>query len=74
MNSASVKSLADLAIGGLVLSPELTLAELDDIIKNSILSCEITVYGRIVLMTTEYCPHVDSKKDAQPVIQGAMMP
>lgn len=62
MNSASVKSLADLAIGGLVLSPELTLAELDDIIKNSILSCEITVYGRIVLMTTEYCPHVDFKK------------
>ena len=56
-NTWTIAQLRDLGLKGVVLSPELTTAEIHDIIKRSCLPCEILVYGRIRLMTLEYCPH-----------------
>jgi putative protease len=61
MNSLSIAQLYDLGVMGVVLSPELTTAEIRDIIKRSFLPCEILVYGRIPLMTLEYCAHAVNK-------------
>jgi putative protease len=61
MNSLSIAQLHDLGLKGVVLSPELTTAEIRDIIKQSLLPCEILVYGRIPLMTLEYCAQAADK-------------
>jgi putative protease len=60
-NSLSLAQLSDLGLRGGVLSPELTTSEIRDIIDRSSLPCEILVYGRITLMTLEYCPHAANK-------------
>lgn len=57
MNTATISVLRSLGLKGVVLSPELTVDEIYDVAKGSSLHCEIIVYGRIVLMTTEFCPH-----------------
>ncbi|HZK34190.1 MAG TPA: DUF3656 domain-containing protein [Bacillota bacterium] len=57
MNSMATGLLESLNMSSIVLSPELTLGEMHDINKNTYLPCQITVFGRIRLMTTEYCPH-----------------
>ena len=62
MNTLSIAQLYDLGLKGIVLSPELTIGEIRDIIKKSSLPCEILVYGRVTLMTMEYCPHAMEKK------------
>ena len=62
MNTLSIAQLYDQGLKGIVLSPELTIDEIRDIIKKSSLPCEILVYGRVTLMTMEYCPHAMDKK------------
>ncbi|HHY82389.1 MAG TPA: U32 family peptidase [Clostridiales bacterium] len=58
-NTLTIDQLHDFGLKGVVLSPELTIAEIRDIINGSSLPCEILVYGRITLMTLEYCPQAD---------------
>jgi putative protease len=60
-NSLSLAQLYDLGLKGVTLSTELTIAEINDIINKSLLQLELLVYGRIVLMTLEYCPLADEK-------------
>jgi len=56
-NSQSIVQLAELGLKGVTLSPELTITELHDIMNRTVLPWEILVFGRLVLMTLEYCPH-----------------
>ncbi|MGI6537981.1 MAG: DUF3656 domain-containing U32 family peptidase [Caldicoprobacterales bacterium] len=56
-NSLALEALKTQGLAGVTLSPELTMAEIRDIIKRSCMMCEVLVYGRIPLMTLEYCPH-----------------
>jgi len=60
-NTLTIDQLYDFGLEGVVLSPELTTAEIHDIINGSLLPCEILVYGRITLMTLEYCPQAKGK-------------
>ena len=60
-NSMSMDELSRLGLKGVTLSPELTLAEIRDIMNQTSLPWEILVYGRIVLMSLEYCPHANKK-------------
>jgi putative protease len=62
-NTLAMAQLADLGIKGVTLSPELTIAEIRDIINQTFLPWEILVYGRIVLMTLEYCPKANEKNN-----------
>lgn len=64
-NSFSLKLLEGLGINGAVLSPELTIDELDDIIKRSNIDCEILVHGHLPLMIMQYCPAGGSRKNCR---------
>ncbi|MCR4434984.1 MAG: DUF3656 domain-containing protein [Clostridiales bacterium] len=55
-NSISEKKLLDLGLDGITLSPELNLAQLARLQRFEGLERETVVYGRLPLMTSEYCP------------------
>lgn len=60
-NSLTIAQLSDLGLKGVTLSPELTIGEIRDIINRTSLPWEILMFGRITLMTLEYCPQGDGK-------------
>lgn len=62
-NSASLEVLEGLDIDSVVLSPELTIRELDGIIKKSNVDCEVLVHGHLPLMIMQHCPVGVSSKD-----------
>lgn len=55
-NSSSLKQLAELGLNGVTLSLELTLNQIRDLEDIPGFAKEAVVYGRIPLMTSEYCP------------------
>ncbi|RXE59311.1 DUF3656 domain-containing U32 family peptidase [Acetivibrio mesophilus] len=55
-NSISIKALRDMGFDGASLSPELNLNQIKDLEKFPEFTEEVLVYGRIPLMTSEYCP------------------
>jgi len=55
-NSSSLEQLAQLGVSCVTLSVELTLNQIRNLADISGMSKEVTVYGRIPLMTSEYCP------------------
>jgi len=55
-NSLSIKEMKDMGLRGITLSPELTLKQIEGMNKPEGLEVEAIVYGRIPLMTSEYCP------------------
>ncbi|NLL06739.1 MAG: U32 family peptidase [Clostridiaceae bacterium] len=55
-NSSSLKQLAQLGLSGATLSFELTLNQIRNLISIPGFTKEALVYGRIPLMTSEYCP------------------
>lgn len=54
-NSSSLEQLHQLGLSGVTLSAELTLTQIRNLADISGLSKEVIVYGRIPLMTSEYC-------------------
>lgn len=61
-NSDSAQVYKSMGFKGITLSPELNLAQICDISEKLIIEAESIVYGRLPLMTSEYCP-VGSVKD-----------
>ncbi|MCX8130801.1 MAG: U32 family peptidase [Clostridia bacterium] len=55
-NSVSIDELNKLGLEGAVLSPELNLGQIKDLEAKDNFRKEAIVYGRIPLMTSEYCP------------------
>ncbi|MFZ5989159.1 MAG: DUF3656 domain-containing U32 family peptidase [Bacillota bacterium] len=55
-NSSSMGVLKDLGFNGVTLSPELNLNQIKALKEIPGLTKEVMVYGRIPLMTSEYCP------------------
>ncbi|WP_010681056.1 DUF3656 domain-containing U32 family peptidase [Acetivibrio cellulolyticus] len=55
-NSSSIKQLAELGLNGITLSLELTLSQIKNLADIPEIAKEVVVYGRIPLMTSEYCP------------------
>ena len=55
-NSSSLEQLAQLGLNSITLSVELTLNQIRNLANIPGLSKEVIVYGRIPLMTSEYCP------------------
>ncbi|MCX7749508.1 MAG: U32 family peptidase [Clostridia bacterium] len=55
-NSFTVEELYYLGLKGITLSPELTLGQISRLKEVSAISKEALVYGRLTLMTSEYCP------------------
>ncbi|MEN2775085.1 DUF3656 domain-containing U32 family peptidase [Acetivibrio clariflavus] len=55
-NSSSLEQFAQLGLKGITLSVELTLNQIRNLADIAGLSKEVIVYGRIPLMTSEYCP------------------
>jgi putative protease len=62
-NAFAMDQHSALGLKGVTLSPELTLAEIRDIIKKASIWWEILVYGRLVLMNLEYCPQSQGKNN-----------
>ncbi|NLC44826.1 MAG: hypothetical protein GX783_11195 [Clostridiales bacterium] len=62
-NAFTMDQLSALGLKGLTLSPELTLAEIRDIMKKASMPWEVLVYGRLVLMNLEYCPQSQGKNN-----------
>ncbi len=62
-NAFAMDQLSTLGLKGITLSPELTLAEIRDIMKKTSMPWEILVYGRLVLMNLEYCPQSQGKNN-----------
>ncbi len=62
-NAFAVEQLSALGLKGVTLSPELTLAEIRDIMRKTSVPWEILVYGRLVLMNLEYCPQSQGKNN-----------
>ncbi len=54
-NNYSVQSLKDLNLSTYTISPELNKIETNDVLKNANLKSEIIVYGKIPVMTNNYC-------------------
>jgi putative protease len=54
-NSSSIYAFQELGLKGLTLSYELTLKQIERLSKGNTRT-ELVVYGRIPLMTSEYCP------------------
>ncbi|HHW48894.1 MAG TPA: U32 family peptidase [Clostridiaceae bacterium] len=55
-NSFSVNEIKRLGLSAITLSVELTLKQIEKLKNISGISKEVIVYGRIPLMTSEYCP------------------
>lgn len=55
-NSFSIDELEKLGIGGITLSSELTLQQINSLKNSGSIEKEVAVYGRLPLMTSEYCP------------------
>jgi len=55
-NSLSLEELKGLGLSGITLSPEMTLAQIENLKRIPGLAKETVVYGRIPLMVSEYCP------------------
>jgi len=55
-NSSSLEQLAQLGVKGVTLSVELTLNQIRNLADIPGISKEVITYGRIPLMTSEYCP------------------
>ncbi len=55
-NSCTAKVLSELNFSGITLSHELTLRQIEALIAPEGMELEAVVYGRIPLMTSEYCP------------------
>jgi len=62
-NAISIKQLADLGVQGVILSQELQYREIEDVAAESIIPCELMIFGYIPLMITEYCPVGRAIKD-----------
>ena len=56
LNSFAMEELAELKLEGAVLSPELNLKQINRLGKKPGFMTEAIVYGRLPLMTSEYCP------------------
>lgn len=54
-NSESLVLLAEEGVAEATLSPELTLAEVEEVIARSPIPCELLVHGPLELMVSEYC-------------------
>ncbi len=65
-NRASVLAVSELGYGDTALSYELNMRQLEEINKNIGLATEVGVYGRIPVMTSEYCPVGGSVSGAAP--------
>lgn len=55
-NSYSAEALRNLSLSGVTLSPEMTLGQIEALREFPEIKYEAIVYGRIPLMTSEYCP------------------
>jgi len=55
-NSFSIHEMKKLGLNSITLSLELTLKQIENLRSISGISKEVIVYGRIPLMTSEYCP------------------
>ena len=55
-NSFSEKELSSKGLYGITLSPEMTMKQINNFGSEDRLQREIVVYGRIPVMTSEYCP------------------
>ncbi len=66
INSASIQAVSDLGYEGAALSYELNMRQLEEINKNTQLATELGIYGRIPVMTSEYCPIGGSISGAAP--------
>lgn len=55
-NRFSLREAADMGLESVTLSPELTLGQAAAIAEGSSVTVEAVVYGRLPLMTSEYCP------------------
>ncbi|MEW9122042.1 MAG: U32 family peptidase [Thermotaleaceae bacterium] len=55
-NRGAIKQLKELGVDEVCLSPELTLKQLEKIMKNGLLPAEVVVHGHLMLMVMEYCP------------------
>lgn len=55
-NSQTIDFLKILGVGGVTLSPELTLQQIKSLAKKSSLPTECIVHGRAELMISSYCP------------------
>lgn len=55
-NSTSIRTLKDMGFDGAAVSPELNLNQIKALEKFPEFIEEVLVYGRIPLMTSEYCP------------------
>ncbi len=74
-NSFTAKQLENLGIDEIILSPELTKEQINEI--KTVLPCELKAYGRQRLMVSEYCPigstvggFSDSKECSRPCTKG----
>lgn len=54
-NQATVTGLKDWGVERVTLSPELTMAQIKDMVSHSKLPLEVQVHGALPLMVTEYC-------------------
>ena len=54
-NNYSIDELENLNITTFTISPELNLLEIQDLVKNTRINSEIIIYGKIPVMTNNYC-------------------
>ncbi|TCO73629.1 DUF3656 domain-containing U32 family peptidase [Marinisporobacter balticus] len=64
-NNGSIECLKEMNVEEITLSPELTLKQIKEIIKQSELPCEVIVHGNLPLMISKYCPISTMLKDGQ---------
>lgn len=62
MNSYSIQQLEQLGIRGMTLSPELDFKNIKQLRLMPELEVEAVVYGKLPVMTMEYCPHQQLKE------------
>ncbi len=55
-NNVTVKFLQEMGAKEVTLSPELTLKQMESIVKRSTIPCEAIIHGHIPLMIMKYCP------------------
>ncbi|HHY90103.1 MAG TPA: U32 family peptidase, partial [Clostridiales bacterium] len=55
-NNVAVELLREVGAGEVTLSPELTLKQMEEIIQNASVPCEVIIHGHLPLMIMKYCP------------------
>ncbi len=62
MNSYTIDYFEKLGLSGVTLSPELDIKSIQKLNLDNTLEKEVIIYGKIAVMTTEYCPLVNEKQ------------